>query len=99
LVLRLKQNYQALKTVNHVLWRALQTTPDVDENIDDWLRQLAAGIRKLYFMRIIVTLEQFAVEPALQAQLKMLECEQNDALACLIDFCPCFPNQGSSQNS
>lgn len=84
------------RLLNHALWKALQAKPGVNENIDDWLRQLAPDIQKVVFHEDSRTLGNGSRRVSLsKRELKMLERRAGiDALACLTIFIREFPKQG-----
>lgn len=76
------------RLLNHVLWRALQAAPGVNENIDDWLRQLAPDIQNIVFHKDRLNPGNGSRRDSLsKRQLKMLERRAGiDSLACLTIF-------------
>lgn len=88
------------RLLNHVLWRALQTKSNVNENIDDWLRQLAPDIQQIVFCEDRHNPGSGSRKTSLsRRQLKMLERRASiDALTCLTILIRESSNQGAQAN-
>lgn len=84
------------RLLNHTLWKALKTKNGVNENIEDWLRQLAPDIQKIVFNTDRHSPGNSYRRASISGrQLNMLERRAGiDALACLTILLRESCNQG-----